>query len=96
MYHSQYRTPLHCAAAYSNLAMISYLVESGSSLFLSTQDGDTPLQIALEEYEGQKNKQTSSDGEGENTATAATECWMYLSGRLYKHRHIATNMMSEL
>ncbi len=73
---SQYhRTPLHCAAAYCNLDMIHYLIDNGASLFLTTQDGETPLKIAIEEYEVQ------SQGEGKQEGSqTAVECLHYLIG----------------
>ena len=49
-------------------------MEHGASLYLSTKDGDTPLNIAQEEYklwDGQSNSENLH---------AATECLQYLKG----------------
>ncbi len=72
------RTPLHCAIAYSNVEMVRYQVEHGASLFLATQDGDTPYNIAQEEQkllmeEGVEPQET-------HTLQAAAECLEYLTG----------------
>ncbi len=76
---SQYyhRTPLHCAAAYCHLDMIHYLIDNGASLFLTTQDEETPLKIAVEEYKVQ------SQGEGKQEGSQmAVECLHYLMGKV--------------
>ncbi len=53
--------------------MIHYLIDNGASLFLTTQDGETPLKIAIEEYEVQ--------GEGKQEGSQmAVECLHYLIG----------------
>ena len=80
-----YRTPLHCAAAYRNLDIIRYLVQNGSSLFLATQDGDSPLKIAIEEYEVERQSKVESDQDPENrkpkgTPQMAVECLHFLMG----------------
>lgn len=72
------RTPLHCAAAYCNLSMTQYLIENGGSLFMTTKDGDTPLKIAAEESEVQR--QGKNDEKEANQT--AIECLHYLMGKL--------------
>ena len=65
--------------------MIRYLVQNGSSLFLATQDGDTPLKIAIEEYEVERQSKVESDQDPENrkpkvNPQTAVECLHYLMG----------------
>ena len=65
--------------------MIRYLIQNGSSLFLATQDGDTPLKIAIEEYEVERQSKVESDQDPENRKSKgnpqmAVECLHYLMG----------------
>ena len=71
-----YRTPLHCAVAYSNLDMIRYLIGHGASLFLKTGEGETPAKIGMEEYRLQQESQ------GGKTDETTIECLKYLTGQL--------------
>lgn len=76
-----YRTPLHCAVAYSNLVVTRYLVEHGASLFLTTKEGDTPLHIAEEEHKLVRMGQQDGGSTGQDgTLEAATKCLDYLKG----------------
>ncbi len=64
------------------MAMVRYLVEHGASLFLATQDGDTPYHIAQEEH---KLLQEEGAGpKGNHTHQAAAECLEYLRGELFE------------
>ena len=62
---SSSRTPLHCAVAYSNCHVISYLLSKGASLFLKTQEGDSPLSLGQVELRAQQEM-----AEGGNVAAA--------------------------
>ncbi len=52
------RTPLHCAVAFDNLYLVKYLVEHGASLYLTTADGDTPVDVASNDREETDNEET--------------------------------------
>lgn len=43
------RTPLHLAAASLNLEIIRILIQNGASVFATTADGDSPLDVAVDE-----------------------------------------------
>ena len=44
------RTPLHCAVATNQLALVKLLVESGAAIFVTNNNGDTPLELS-QDYE---------------------------------------------
>ena len=46
------RSPLHCASAYCIFGAIQLLVKNGASLFLTTIEDMTPVDISKEEMEG--------------------------------------------
>lgn len=64
---------MHCAVAYSNVAVIRYLVEHGASLFLTTGEGETPHDIAQEEHRLVLKEPAHAD-----MLSATTECLRYL------------------
>ena len=76
LYFEFFRTPLHCAVAYTNLEMIRFLVQQGASLFMMTKDGDTPLKIIAEEYKSQKEEDKDSE-----RASQLVACLHHLAGK---------------
>lgn len=72
------RTPLHCAAAYRNQEMMEYLLCQGASLYLTTKDGDTPLNIIMEDYKTVKGEEKDVDQNSKSSQLLA--CLNYLSG----------------
>ena len=70
-----HRTPLHLAVAYSNPAMLRYLISNGASLFLLTREGESPLKIGLEEYQLQQKT-------GDRASTVLEQCIEYLMGKV--------------
>ena len=44
-----YRTPLHLAASVSATEIAGYLIRNGASVYAQTLDGDTPLEVAIDE-----------------------------------------------
>ena len=73
-----FRTPLHCAVAYTNLEMVRFLVQQGASLFMMTKDGDTPLKIIAEEYKSQKEE----DKDSSEKASQLVACLHHLAGTI--------------
>ena len=55
-----FRTPLHCAAAYCNIAAIKLLIKNGASIFFRTAENMSPVEISKEEMEEQKNEESIS------------------------------------
>ena len=56
--------------------MIKYLVHQGASLFLTTKDGDTPIEIIMEDYKAQKENNNDSERTSQLVA-----CLEYLQGK---------------
>lgn len=46
---SSFRTPLHLASSAFNLDMTKLLICSGASVFATTVDGDSPIDVAIDE-----------------------------------------------
>ena len=59
--------------------MIKYLVHQGASLFLTTKDGDTPIEILVEDYKTQKENKEDSERTSQLVA-----CLDYLQGKIRK------------
>ena len=50
-----YRTPLHCAVAYSNAEAVDYLLSHGASLWLETrEEGETAMELGERELAAQR------------------------------------------
>ena len=56
--------------------MIQYLVYQGASLFLTTKDGDTPIEILAEDYRAQKENKNDTESTSQLVA-----CLDYLQGK---------------
>ena len=59
--------------------MIRFLVHQGASLFMITNDGDTPLKIIAEEYKSQKEEDKDTE-----KASQLIACLHYLAGKTTK------------
>ena len=59
--------------------MIKYLVHEGASLFLTTKDGDTPIEILAEDYKAQRESKNDSE-----SSSHLVSCLDYLQGKSKK------------
>lgn len=61
--------------------LVKYLVEHGASLFLTTNDGDTPLTVAQKEKVMEERAEGGGGGKGkEKEGTGMDDCLHYLQG----------------